>query len=175
MKFPESRSLYVLVCMAALAVVACSLYLEFIMAYEPCPLCLSQRLVIAIIGVSALVAGAHNPSGRGRTCYAALLTLLSAGGAGLALRQLYLQSLPPDQVPACLPSLSYLMDVLPWQDLLGVMLSGTGDCAEDSGSLLGLGLPVWTLGCFLGFGSLGVIEWVRSQRSRSAPGRNAQP
>lgn len=162
MNVPQSRSLYALAALVGLIASALSLYLEYVSGYNPCPLCLSQRWVLIATTVTAGIAALHNARGRGRFLYPGLMVLLSTAGGALAVRQLYLQGLPPDQAPACLPDLAYLADILPWQDLLGIMLSGTGDCAEASVHFLGLSLPGWTLICFLGFAALGLIQGGRS-------------
>ncbi|MDA1207494.1 MAG: disulfide bond formation protein B, partial [Proteobacteria bacterium] len=46
------------------------------------------------------------------------------------------------------PSLDYLLDVLPIFDVLALVLSGDGSCAEVAWSFLGLSIPAWVLiGC----------------------------
>jgi len=80
-------------------------------------------------------------------------------GAALAGRQLWLQSLPADQVPACGPGLSYMADVMPLTELLTTVLQGSGSCAEVN-PVLGLPIPVWTLAAFLLFAIHGaVVNW----------------
>ena len=53
-----------------------------------------------------------------------------------------------DQVPACGPSLDYLLDVFPLMDVLQMVLAGDGSCAEVSWQLLGISIPGWVvIGC----------------------------
>ncbi|MBT6790889.1 MAG: disulfide bond formation protein B, partial [Gammaproteobacteria bacterium] len=47
--------------------------------------------------------------------------------------------------PACGPSLEYLIDVLPFTDVLAIVLNGDGSCAEVAWSLLGLSIPAWVV------------------------------
>ena len=47
-----------------------------------------------------------------------------------------------------------MMEVLPLWDVLSRVLSGSGECAEIHGSLLGMSIPQWTL---LGFAVLLLI------------------
>src|SRR5690606_41215982 len=84
-----------------------------------------------MVGVMALIALIQRRRTTGRRSCAVLGMACAAGGIYLASRQLWLQSLPPDQVPACGPtSVSYLMDVLPFWDVMQKMLQGDGNCAE---------------------------------------------
>ena len=62
-----------------------------------------------------------------------------------------------DQVPACGASLDYLMEVFPLTEVLAMVLSGDGTCAEGKWSLLGITIPGWTLLGFIGLGS--VMTW----------------
>ena len=62
--------------------------------------------------------------------------------------KVWLQSLPPDQVPACGPPLEHLMKIMPWRDALAFVLKGEGNCAVIAGQWLGISLPGWTLAGF---------------------------
>ena len=83
---------------------------------------------------------------------ASVLTLLFAGaGAGFAGRQIWLQSLPKDQVPSCGMGIGYMLDTLPLADVITRTLTGSGECAEKGWELLGLSIAGWT---FVFFGSM---------------------
>ena len=45
-------------------------------------------------------------------------------------RQIYLQHLPADQLPTCAPPMDFLMDTLPFMELIQTILLGDGNCAE---------------------------------------------
>ncbi len=137
-----------------------ALFMEHVIGLAPCPLCLMQRIWVMIVGAIALVGLAHNP----RILIYPLLSVLAAlTGAGFSIRQLYLQSLPPDQVPACGAPLDYLMDG-PLADLLREMTLGSGDCAEVTWSLFGISIPGWTLLGFLALAGLAVTQWRAARR-----------
>ncbi|WP_281648407.1 disulfide bond formation protein B [Parendozoicomonas sp. Alg238-R29] len=161
MVIPESRSLHFLACLVSAGLIGGAFFFEYIMELEPCPLCMSQRIVVIAIGLTALIAAIHNPQRKSRRRYGSAILMLSVIGAGLAIRQLYLQSLPAGQAPACMPSLDYLVDVLPVMELITVMLSGTGDCAEVQWVFLGLTIPGWTLVCFMIYFLFGLLELLR--------------
>lgn len=134
---------------ASAAGLAFAYYLQFVHGLEPCPLCIFQRVAMAATGAVFLVAALHGPAGFGRRVYAALAALAAGAGAAIAGRHVWLQSLPEDEVPACGPGLDYLLDVMPWQDVLARILRGDAACADIDASFLGLSLPAWTLVAFV--------------------------
>jgi len=73
-----------------------------------------------------------------------LLTLSAGSGLGVALRQLYLQHLPPGQAPSCGPGLNYLFQSLPWNEAFMKVLQGSGECAVVDWRFLGLSMAGWS-------------------------------
>lgn len=125
----------------AIAVYFMSGYLDL----DACPLCMTQRVFVAAWGLVALVAVVHNPSGWGRRVYGALCALATIGGGAVAGRHVWLQHLPEDQVPACGPPLEYLVDTLPFTEVITTVLMGDGNCAETVWTFMGLSIPQQTL------------------------------
>lgn len=129
---------------------AVALGLEHIGGLEPCPLCVFQRVGVMATGLVLAVAAIHHPSNAaGRAIYAVLALAAAAGGAFVAGRHVWLQSLPADQVPSCGPGLDYMVDVLPMQEVVATVLSGSGECASIDAAFLGFSLPAWTLAGFI--------------------------
>jgi disulfide bond formation protein DsbB len=145
---------------------AVALFMEHVMALEPCPLCIMQRVMVIATGIIALLAALHGPAKIGIQVYGALVVITAAGGAMLSVRHLWLQSLPADQVPSCGPGLDYLLDVFPLTEVLTMILSGDGSCAEVVWSLFGISIPGWTLAGFIGLIAIGVWQ-VSQPRTRS--------
>jgi protein dithiol:quinone oxidoreductase len=146
---PPRRIGYVLGFFACVALLGFGYYLQFVEQLDPCPLCIFQRVCFMAMGLVFLIAIFHNP-GRGGAAVYALLQLV-AGGAGtaFALRQLWLQSLPKDQVPACGMGLSYMLESLPLTDVVRKVFEGSGECAEKSWELLHLSIAGWALVFFV--------------------------
>ena len=128
------------------SLLAAGAYMQFVEELEPCPLCISQRLAILATGLVFLTAAIHN---RGLTVYAWLGALSALIGASISTRHVWLQHLPPDQVPECSPGLEYVFQHFPLADTLKLMLTGTGECAQIDATFLGLSIPEWTLIAFL--------------------------
>jgi protein dithiol:quinone oxidoreductase len=146
---PPRRIAYFLAFFVCATLICAALYLQYVEGLEPCPLCVFQRICVIIMGIIFLAAGFHHPGRFGATVYA-LLQLL-AGGAGIAFaaRQVWLQSLPPDQVPTCSMGLNYMLDTLPFTDVLKKVFEGSGECAEKSWEFLHLSLAAWMLVFFI--------------------------
>lgn len=161
MPLANPRLLNFLVFLACAALLAFGLYLEHVEGLEPCPLCVVQRIEFIGVGLTCLVAAMHGPQRLGRRLYAGLTLLFGAAGIASAGRQIWLQGLPPDQLPACLPSLEYMMEALPFQDIVRLMLHGTADCAEVTWTLLGLSIPEWSLLAFAGFAAVALLQLLR--------------
>lgn len=126
-----------------------ALYLEHFKGLEPCPLCIFQRVGLMAMGIVALIAFLHNPvSNAFKRVYAFLATLGILWSVGVAIRHVWLQTLPPDQVPSCGPGLNYLLDALPLKTVLQQVLQGSGECAAIDWTFLGQSLPVWSLAYF---------------------------
>lgn len=130
---------------ACAGLIAFALYAEHVLLLMPCPLCVFQRMAVIALGFIFLVAALHDPSGWGRRVYATLILLAMGAGMTVAGRHIWLQSLPPDQVPACGAGYDYLMETLPFMDALRAIFTGSGECAEVDWQFLGLSMPYWVM------------------------------
>lgn len=145
----NSRLYFLCGLLAAAGALAFAYYLQFVHDLEPCPLCILQRIAMFAVAVVCLLGYAHGPAELGRRLYAALGFICALIGAGIAARHVWLMHLPLDQVPACGPGLNYLMQILPWREVLATILRGDASCATVKGSFLGVSLPAWTLMYFI--------------------------
>ena len=132
--------------LAAVIGMAFALYLEHVQGLAPCPLCVFQRVGLIGLGIISLIACLHNPkSNIMKRLYALLGSLSILWSVGVAARHVWLQNLPPDQVPSCGPGLEYWLETLPMQSVLQQVLNGSGECATIDWTFLGQSLPVWSL------------------------------
>lgn len=145
----NSRKYFLVGFVASAGALAFAYYLQYGRGLEPCPLCILQRIAMFGVAFVCLIGGLHGPAELGRRIYAVLGGLSALAGAGVAARHVWIMHLPASEVPACGPSVNYLMDVLPWQKVLAVILRGDASCATVDGSFLGISLPAWTLVYFV--------------------------
>lgn len=137
-----------LVMLAVTSMAFAMLFLERYLNLAACPLCMTQRVFVVGWGVIALIAVVHNPISWGNRVYAALCALSALIGGAVAGRHVWLQYLPPEEVPACGPSLEYMLDTLPFSETLSILLMGDGNCAETLWTFMGLSIPEQTLALF---------------------------
>ncbi len=161
MTIPATRPLNLAGFLACVGMMAYALYAEHYMLLSPCPLCVFQRMAVIALGIIFLIAALHNRSGWGRRVYASLLLAATGAGVGVAGRHVWLQSLPPDQVPACGAGYDYIMDTLPFREALNVIFSGSGECATIDWQFLGLSMPAWVVISVTVVGAAGIWNNLR--------------
>jgi protein dithiol:quinone oxidoreductase len=148
--------------LACASLLAYAYYTQFFMHLDPCPLCIFQRIGVFVLGVVFLVAALHDPGLLGRRLYALLLGAAALATIGVAWRHLYIQSLPPDSVPACGASLDFMLKVFSLSEVLVKVLTGSGECAKVTWEFLGLAMPAWVLISAVVLGGFGL--WVNLRR-----------
>ena len=161
MPLPNQHQTNLLIMLSTIGLMSYALYTQYFEYLEPCPLCMTQRLFYILIGLFAFIALFHRPKTK---LYAVLTTLSAIGGAAFASRQVWLQHLPPDQVPACGPSLQYMLETFPISEALMTMIRGDGNCAEVVWTFLGFSMGEWSLACFVGFIAAGCWQILRADR-----------
>jgi len=131
-------------------------YAQVVLGLEPCPLCIFQRVGVAAMAALFAIAAVHNPKAAGAYVYGVLLLLAALVTMGVAARHLWIQHLPEGAVPACGATLSYMMQIFPLTDVIRKVLTGSGECAKISWTLLGLSMPGWVLLAAAALGAYGL-------------------
>jgi len=145
------------------ALLAYALYAQFHHGLDPCPLCVFQRIGVALLGLMFLAAALHHPRAAGRYGYVLAIALAALATAAVAARHLYVQSLPPGTLPSCGAPLAVLMKFMPLGQLIRKVLTGSGECGEVNWRFLGLAMPAWVLIWALLLGAAGVAANLRRE------------
>ncbi len=148
---------------ACTLLLAYAYYLQHFQGLEPCPLCIFQRVAVFALGAAFLLAALHNPGPTGARVYAALIGLVAVAGAGVAGRHVYIQSLPPGQVPECGATLDFLLEVFPLVDVVKQVLTASGECGKVDWQFIGLSMPVWVLISLVVLGAAGILNNARPE------------
>jgi disulfide bond formation protein DsbB len=165
LQLPSRRVVNLIGAAICAALMGFALYSQYVGGLEPCPLCAFQRMAMTALGIVLLVAAAHGPGQAGGRVYGALAGLCAAAGIVVAGRHVWLQSLPPDEVPACGPGLAYILDTFPLGEALKQVFAGSGECAKVDWTFLGLSMPFWVLAWFVALGVVAVWNgWRRAPR-----------
>jgi len=155
----ESRGVNLFMAFVCHQLLIAAFYFQYVEGMDPCPLCIFQRVAVFVLGIWFLLHGIHKPlaGSRWHLVYNIGGLVSVVIGGGIAARHAYLQTLPADLVPACGPSLGYLVDMLPFTEVLDVVLKGSGECAKVSWSMMGLSMPMWLFLFFIG--CAGLLIW----------------
>lgn len=158
-----NRALFGLGALACALLLGFGYYLQYFQGQEPCPLCLVQRGFYYALGAVFLAAALHAPGRAGTIAYSIAGLAFAFGGAATAARQVWLQHLPPDQVPACGPDLAFMLENFPLARTLEKLFTGSGQCAEVKWTFLGLSIAEWSLAAFAAFALY--LVWLPVTRS----------
>ncbi len=161
------RIWFLLVALACASMLGYGLYVQHVLFIDPCPLCVLQRLAFIWIGVVALLAFIHNPGKTGRWVYTSLFVTGGVVGTAIAGRHVWLQNLPQDQVPDCGMGLNYMLETMPFAEVLSEVFHGSGECAEIDWTFLGLSMPNWTLLWFIGLTVATIIVIAKASKAKT--------
>jgi disulfide bond formation protein DsbB len=150
---------------ACALLLAYAYYLQYVEHLEPCPLCIFQRVAVLAVGVLFLIAALHDPEKTGARVYGVLIDLAALAGIGVAARHIYVQSLPPGEVPLCGATLDYMLEVFPLTQVIRTVLTGSGECGVVDWIFLGLSMPWWVLISLIVLGTFAVVaNWTLPRR-----------
>jgi len=154
----QCRRLNALGAVIAFALIGYALFAQHVQGYEPCLLCVFQRIAMIALGIFFAAAAIHAPAKVGAHIYKILGMAIAAIGAGIAARHLYLQYTPSTGYGSCGPSgmggVLYLINILGPRSALHKIFYPTGSCATVDWTFLGLSMPGWVLLWFVALGDL---------------------
>jgi disulfide bond formation protein DsbB len=153
--------------LACVGLISYALYVQYGIGLEPCPLCILQRIAVIVIGVLFLLAFLQDPGNKGARVYGVLIDVAALAGVAVAARHIWIIAQPPGTVAECGASLDYMMDVLPLHEVLGKILTGSGECAKIDWEFLGLNMPTWVLICLVLVGGWGLVVNFFARRAGS--------
>lgn len=136
-------------------------YAQFHDHLVPCPLCVMQRILFAVLAILYLFGALYVANFRGRKFLHGTIFIVAVIGIGVAARHVYLQHLPPNLAPSCGPGLNFLFKHLPPTEALKLVLIGSGDCAVVRWHFLHLTMPEWSLICFSFLGLIALWQFFR--------------
>lgn len=168
------RHALLLVFLLAICSLAAALYLQHALDWQPCPLCVLQRLAYIAVAVFALLGwlwrGAvaqSDPdqkagSGRWVRTFQVLTMLAAFSGAAIAGRHLWVKAHPA--VSCGIDPLETAINAQWWVQQMPWLLKADGLCFLPLPPLLGLQLPTWSLMVLLLSAVLAALQKVPSGR-----------
>lgn len=139
----SARLTFILIALFCFGSVGYAIYSQIFNHAEPCPLCIAQRVVYAVIGIFALVGAIHNCKKYGNIFYGLLVSGFGGAGIAIAHHHVWLQSLPPELWPAsCGMPLTIMFQQMPITGFLHTVLTGTAECAMVDWKVFGISGPL---------------------------------
>ena len=121
---------------------------------EPCPLCVTQRIIFIVIGSLFLLFSFFSPSQLIRYIHLISLLLTNIVGIVFAIKHILIQSKLIIVPAECGIDLDYMFENFPLTEAFSLLFKGSGDCSEIDWLFLGLTLPQLALIAYIMFGIL---------------------
>jgi len=118
---------------------------------EPCPLCVSQRIVFILIGLLFLVFSFLNPTRLIKFIHLVSLLVVNIAGIVFAIKHILIQGKWITVPAECGIDLDYMFENFPIREAFSLLFKGTGDCSEIDWLFLGLSLPQLALIAYIMF------------------------
>ena len=145
---PFIRIIFLTVFLICAGSLVYAVYLQLVKNLLPCPLCVAQRLSYWVIGLTAIVAVAHNPRTLGRRLYSGVMMIAALVGGVVATRHSWLIRYPESFECGISPE-ERLLNSLPIARWWPTMFEANGDCSESSWEFMSLTIPDWSAILFI--------------------------
>jgi protein dithiol:quinone oxidoreductase len=120
-------------------------YLEKFHGVIPCPLCTLQRICFGLMEILIVANLIFYPKRVFRLVTNLLITIVALLGIVLAGRQIWLQHFPNVNGDECSVSIHYMLQILPWQEVLNKVFKGSAECSQQGWTLLSFNIAEWSL------------------------------
>ena len=145
---PFIRIIFLTVFLICAGSLVYAVYLQLVKNLLPCPLCVAQRLSYWVIGLTAIVAVAHNPRTLVRRLYSGVMMIAALVGGVVATRHSWLVRYPESFECGISPE-ERLLNSLPIARWWPTMFEANGDCSESSWEFMSLTIPDWSAILFI--------------------------
>jgi disulfide bond formation protein DsbB len=139
---------YLLGFVACFGLVGMALAIQTHYQLNPCPLCISQRMIFMGLGILFLISAFIKPATVLSKLFTLLQVLTALGGVGVAIRHWWLQAHRGEMIADCGVGFDYMFENFPLQKAFKLIFRGTGDCAAIDWTFLGLSIPQMALIAF---------------------------
>ncbi len=157
------RRMFLAMALGCTGLLAFGFYLQHVVGLEPCPMCIVQRyalVLVVLVAASAAAAGGRMAHVTG----AALLVVVSCGGAFVAARQSWLQWYPPETV-SCGRDFYGMVESFPLSRAIPMIFKGSGDCSKVDWTFLGGSIANWSFLTFIAIAAVAaLLAWRQLRR-----------
>lgn len=162
MRTASQQTSYFIAFLVVLLLLAAAKFLQLYMGINPCPLCILQRVVMGLLGILFLFGIAFCVNTIARFSFGLLGFLISLLGVVVSGRQVWLQHLPSTGLSSnCDVSLQYMLQALPFDQVLKNIFAGGSTCSQVEWQFLHLSLAEWSLISFVAFSVFALVQILR--------------
>ena len=142
MKFNLSfKAINLLAALFSFFLVLTALFIQEKFQLEPCPLCITQRIIFIIAGGVFVLFSFFNPIKIIRLLHFFSLLLINITGVVFSVRHILIQSKIISVPAECGLDFDYMFDSFPLSEAFGLLFRGAGDCSSIEWTLFGITLP----------------------------------
>ena len=130
----------------AFVMIISALAIQLTFNLEPCPLCITQRIIFIVIG-TLFILFALLPSNNAYIKLSHLISIIAAGLVGVifSIRHIMIQAKIIEIPAECGIDLDYMFENFPLTEAVNLLFKGTGDCSEIDWTFFGITLPQMAL------------------------------
>ena len=130
----------------AFVMIISALAIQLTFNLEPCPLCITQRIIFIVIG-ALFILFALLPSNNTYIKLSHLISIIAAGLVGVifSIRHIMIQAKIIEIPAECGIDLDYMFENFPLTEAVNLLFKGTGDCSEIDWTFFGITLPQMAL------------------------------
>jgi protein dithiol:quinone oxidoreductase len=160
------RTIYFSGLVIVTAILMTSVYFQVIDGIMPCPLCTLQRISFFLLGFLFLAGIFLHAKRKANLIITTFSGIISLAGIFFAGRQVWLQYFPPLDNSECGVSLQYMMKVLPMNEVIRKIFSGSAECTQRGWELLYLNMAEWALVWFSIFFLITIYLFIKIFRNK---------
>jgi protein dithiol:quinone oxidoreductase len=151
--FTNPRRVFALAFVACAGAVGAALVSQHVYDMQPCPWCILQRLIFAVIGIVALI-GLLFRSRAGQMGTAVVMDLLASGGIAAALWQHFVAAA---SASCNLTLADRIINGLGVDGAMPEVFAPRASCADSAVTMFGVPYEFWSLAAFAMLGGLAVL------------------
>jgi protein dithiol:quinone oxidoreductase len=130
------------------AMIVTALVIQLKYELEPCPLCITQRIIYIVLGSIFLISVWLPNKKLIRFLHVLIITITTLAGLIFSGRHILIQAKIISVPAECGIDLNYMFENFPLTEAFDLLFQGTGDCSQIDWTLLGVTLPQMA---FLGY------------------------
>ena len=125
----------------AFLMIVSALSIQLVYELEPCPLCVTQRIIFIIIGILFLLFSLLPLNKVNKLFHLFSISVAGLVGVVFSIRHILIQEKIIEIPAECGIDLNYMFENFPLSEAINLLFKGTGDCSKIDWTFFGITLP----------------------------------